>query len=117
MSGEHLLFNLHLTGVCKLFQNVEVLKKMGKYTGITSECAIPADSASYVPMAKRAPITAQVVIGTPGTIKKWMSLRKLGVSCMKILVFDEADHMLAEVSNIHFTCKIVLYNFVYCSKS
>lgn len=77
-------------------QNIEVLKKMGKYTGITSECAIPADSANYVPMSKRPPITAQVVIGTPGTIKKWMTARKLGVSCVKILVFDEADHMLSE---------------------
>ncbi|KAA0066182.1 DEAD-box ATP-dependent RNA helicase 38-like [Cucumis melo var. makuwa] len=77
-------------------QNIEVLKKMGKYTGITSECAVPADSANYIPMSKRPPITAQVVIGTPGTIKKWMSSRKLGVSCVKILVFDEADHMLGE---------------------
>ncbi|KAL0555412.1 hypothetical protein IC582_009357 [Cucumis melo] len=77
-------------------QNIEVLKKMGKYTGITSECAVPADSANYMPVSKRPPITAQVVIGTPGTIKKWMSGRKLGVSCVKILVFDEADHMLGE---------------------
>ena len=71
---------------------------MGKYTGITSECAVPADSANYMPVSKRPPTTAQVVIGTPGTIKKWMSGRKLGVSCVKILVFDEADHMLGEVS-------------------
>ncbi|XP_038876100.1 DEAD-box ATP-dependent RNA helicase 38-like [Benincasa hispida] len=77
-------------------QNIEVLKKMGKYTGITFECAVPADSANYVPMSKRPPITAQVVIGTPGTIKKWMSSRKLGVGSVKILVFDEADHMLGE---------------------
>ncbi|KAE8651061.1 DEAD-box ATP-dependent RNA helicase 38 [Cucumis sativus] len=77
-------------------QNIEVLKKMGKYTGITSECAVPADSANYMPVSKRPPTTAQVVIGTPGTIKKWMSGRKLGVSCVKILVFDEADHMLGE---------------------
>ncbi|GFS45917.1 P-loop containing nucleoside triphosphate hydrolases superfamily protein [Actinidia rufa] len=48
-------------------QNMEVLKKMGRYTGITSECAIPMDSTNYIPISKRAPITAQVVIGTPGT--------------------------------------------------
>lgn len=74
--------------------------KMGKFTGITSICAIPTDSAHYVPIAKRAPITEQVVIGTPGTIKKWMSAKKLSTREMKILVFDEADHMLAEVRNI-----------------
>ncbi|KAL5742855.1 hypothetical protein ACOSP7_029587 [Xanthoceras sorbifolium] len=77
-------------------QNLEVLRKMGKHTGITSECAIPMDSTNYISMSKRPPVTAQIVIGTPGTIKKWMSAKKLGVSSVKILVFDEADHMLAE---------------------
>ncbi|XP_028069288.1 DEAD-box ATP-dependent RNA helicase 38-like isoform X2 [Camellia sinensis] len=77
-------------------QNMEVLKKMGKYTGITSECAIPMDSTNYMPISKRPPITAQVVIGTPGTINKWVSAKKLSMSFLKILVFDEADHMLAE---------------------
>nr|DAD48742.1 TPA_asm: hypothetical protein HUJ06_018679 [Nelumbo nucifera] len=77
-------------------QNLEVLLKMGKYTGISTECAIPSDSSNYLPIYKRAPITAQIVIGTPGTIKKWMSAKKLGTRDIKILVFDEADHMLAE---------------------
>ncbi|CAK9178852.1 unnamed protein product [Ilex paraguariensis] len=77
-------------------QNVQVLQKMGKYTGITSECAVPMDSANYLPISKRALIMAQVVIGTPGTINRWVTARKLGLSSMKILVFDEADHMLAE---------------------
>ncbi|WVZ15086.1 hypothetical protein V8G54_012652 [Vigna mungo] len=77
-------------------QNIEVLRKMGKYTGIASECAVPTDS-NALSIAKRAPIMAQVVIGTPGTIKKWMSFKKLGAARLKILVFDEADQMLAEV--------------------
>uniref|UniRef100_A0A803PNJ8 RNA helicase n=1 Tax=Cannabis sativa TaxID=3483 RepID=A0A803PNJ8_CANSA len=77
-------------------QNLEVLLKMGKYSGISSECAIPMDSTNYIPINKRPPVSAQIVIGTPGTIKKWMSAKKLGVSNVKILVFDEADHMLAE---------------------
>ncbi|XP_059646782.1 DEAD-box ATP-dependent RNA helicase 38 [Cornus florida] len=77
-------------------QNMEVLQKMGKFTGITAECAVPMDSSNYIPIKKRAPVTAQVVIGTPGTINKWVEAKKLGMSYMKILVFDEADHMLAE---------------------
>lgn len=77
-------------------QNHAVLLKMGKYTGITSMCAIPSDSANYIPINKRPPVTDQVVIGTPGTIKKWTSARKLSTRDVKILVFDEADHMLAE---------------------
>ncbi|KAA8516629.1 hypothetical protein F0562_016863 [Nyssa sinensis] len=49
-------------------QNMEVLLKMGKYTGITAECAVPMDSSNYNPILKRAPVTAQVVIGTPGAV-------------------------------------------------
>ncbi|KAK8978336.1 hypothetical protein V6N11_028339 [Hibiscus sabdariffa] len=63
---------------------------------VTIECAIPMDSIDYIPMYKRPPITAQVVIGTPGTILYWTSAKKLGVNYVKILVFDEADQMLAE---------------------
>lgn len=77
-------------------QNMEVLLRMGKFTGIKTELAIP-DQVSSVPIQRRAPVTSQVIIGTPGTINKWVTARKLGMSCMKILVFDEADHMLAEV--------------------
>ncbi|KAL4560445.1 hypothetical protein LXL04_032596 [Taraxacum kok-saghyz] len=77
-------------------QNMEVLLKMGKFTGITSELGLPADKANYIPISKRAPVTAQVIIGTPGTINKWITAKKLGTSHLKILVFDEADHMLAE---------------------
>ncbi|GAU41913.1 hypothetical protein TSUD_25550 [Trifolium subterraneum] len=77
-------------------QNVEVLRKMGKYTGISSECSIPMDKRDSIPISKRPPIMAQVVIGTPGTIKNLMTYKKLGVTRLKILVFDEADQMLAE---------------------
>lgn len=76
---------------------MDVLRKMGTYTGISSACAVPMDSKNYVPIAKQPDVSAQVVIGTPGTIRKWMSNRKLVVGQVKILVFDEADHMLAEV--------------------
>ncbi|XP_028123189.1 DEAD-box ATP-dependent RNA helicase 38-like [Camellia sinensis] len=80
--------------------NMEVLKKMGNYTGITFECAIPMDSSNYVPISKRALVIAQVVIGTPGTINKWATTKKLSTNYLKILVFDEANHMLAEISLI-----------------
>ncbi|CAA7406426.1 unnamed protein product [Spirodela intermedia] len=56
--------------------NETVLTKMGKYTGITSV------------------FTEQVLIATPGTVNRWVmekSTRK-----MKILVFDEADHLPVE---------------------
>ncbi|MQL92646.1 hypothetical protein Taro_025275, partial [Colocasia esculenta] len=45
---------------------------------------------------QRPPVPEQVVIGTPGTIKKWISAKKLSMWEMKILVFDKADHLLAE---------------------
>ncbi|GAB4827073.1 DEAD-box ATP-dependent RNA helicase 38 [Ancistrocladus abbreviatus] len=79
-------------------QNLEVLTKMGKHTGITAERAVPEslEKVASTHITKRPPVTAQVIIGTPGTIKKWISYKKLSLIFMKILVFDEADHMLAE---------------------
>ncbi|XP_057818251.1 DEAD-box ATP-dependent RNA helicase 38 [Cryptomeria japonica] len=75
-------------------QNQEVLLKMGKHTSITSACAVPTDAASYV--KRREPFTEHVVIGTPGTLKKWMTAKVLSMRYISILVFDEADHMLAQ---------------------
>ncbi|KAL2454280.1 DEAD-box ATP-dependent RNA helicase 38 [Abeliophyllum distichum] len=88
-------------------QNMEVLLKMGKYMEITSELAIPADSSNYIPIHKMPLITAQVIIGTPGTINKWIIAKILGMSQMKILVFDEADHMLSESGFQDVTVKIM----------
>ncbi|PKI64757.1 hypothetical protein CRG98_014826 [Punica granatum] len=77
--------------------NMEVLRKMGKYTGITYQVAIPMGGSNDLPITKQPPVAAQVLIGTPGTMKKWMSAKKLSAVYIKILVFDEADHMLDEV--------------------
>ncbi|XP_002519437.2 DEAD-box ATP-dependent RNA helicase 38 [Ricinus communis] len=77
-------------------QNLEVLRRMGKYTGISSHCAVPMDKGNNDRPKPLSYISAQVVIGTPGTIKKLLSLRKLSISDMKVLVFDEADQMLAK---------------------
>ncbi|TYH00608.1 hypothetical protein ES288_A10G292200v1 [Gossypium darwinii] len=81
-------------------QNLEVLRKMGKYSGITSECAIRAGFGNEFHKVKeqsiRPPITSQIVIGTPGTIIHRIRANKLSLSYLKILVLDEADHMLAE---------------------
>ncbi|XP_010527881.1 PREDICTED: DEAD-box ATP-dependent RNA helicase 38 [Tarenaya hassleriana] len=107
-------------------QNMEVLQKMGKYTGITSECAVPTEKTKEVSLAKRPPVSAHVVIGTPGTIKKWMAYKKLGASCLKILVFDEADHMLAadgfrddslkimkDIERVNPNCQVLLFSATF----
>ncbi|CAJ2672548.1 DEAD-box ATP-dependent RNA helicase 38 [Trifolium pratense] len=107
-------------------QNVEVLRKMGKYTGISSECAVPMDKRDSIPISKRPPISAQVVIGTPGTIKNLMTHKKLGVTRLKILVFDEADQMLAEdgfkddslrimkeIEKFNSNCQVLLFSATF----
>ncbi|KAK2401135.1 DEAD-box ATP-dependent RNA helicase [Trifolium repens] len=107
-------------------QNVEVLRKMGKYTGISSESAIPMDKRDSIPISKRSPIMAQIVIGTPGTIKNLMTYKKLGVTRLKILVFDEADQMLAEdgfkddslrimkeIEKFNSNCQVLLFSATF----
>uniref|UniRef100_A0A453MHA9 RNA helicase n=1 Tax=Aegilops tauschii subsp. strangulata TaxID=200361 RepID=A0A453MHA9_AEGTS len=67
-----------------------------KFTGITCASAISPALKDYMPISKMAPVTDQVVIGTSGTLIKWITNKKLATRDIKILVFDEADHMLAE---------------------
>ncbi|MCL7023282.1 hypothetical protein MKW94_015835 [Papaver nudicaule] len=67
---------------------------MGKHTQITSICAVPTGKTCL--SSDRGPIRDQIVVGTPGTIKKWMSKNRFNARNVKMLVFDEADHMLAE---------------------
>lgn len=73
-------------------QNLNILNKMGKYTGIraTSTASEAADGTTH----RKDPITEQVVIGAHGKLKTWASKRILSVDNITILVFDEADEML-----------------------
>ncbi|XP_074268820.1 DEAD-box ATP-dependent RNA helicase 38 [Silene latifolia] len=109
-------------------QNMEVLTRMGRYTGITAERALPddRDNLAHTPISKRPPLTTQVIIGTTGTIKKWVSNKKLSLRSMKILVFDEADHMLAqdgfkddsmrimkEMEKVGANCQVLLFSATF----
>ncbi len=43
---------------------------------------------------RKHPVTEQVLIGTHGKLKNWVSKRILSLDFINILVFDEADDML-----------------------
>lgn len=73
-------------------QNLMVLEKMGKYTGITATSTATTETGER--RSTRAKIKDQVIIGTHGTLKNWVSKRILSFKFMTILVFDEADDML-----------------------
>ncbi|KAL5716089.1 RNA helicase [Ranunculus cassubicifolius] len=72
-------------------QNMEVLKRMSKHTRISSYCAISGNT-----VMETVAIFDQIVIGTPGTVKGLISRKKLSTRQLRFLVFDEADHMLAD---------------------
>ncbi|KAF2425295.1 DEAD-domain-containing protein [Tothia fuscella] len=65
-----------------------VIKHMGSFMpGLETVAAIPDPT-------RRGKITAQVVVGTPGTVQDWIKKRVMDVSKMKVMVLDEADNML-----------------------
>uniref|UniRef100_M8CPE2 RNA helicase n=1 Tax=Aegilops tauschii TaxID=37682 RepID=M8CPE2_AEGTA len=110
-------------------QNKSVLMRMGKFTGITCACATPPAQKDYMPISKMAPVTDQVVIGTSGTLTKWITHKKLATREIKILVFDEADHMLAEegfktdslrimkdIQNSAGGCQVLLFSATFNEK-
>ncbi|CAK9275657.1 unnamed protein product [Sphagnum jensenii] len=80
-----------------VIQNEAVVVKMAKYTGVTTASTANADSSNSLThsVSRRDRIVDQVIIGTPGTLKRWMTKDKiLDTRSIKILVFDEADQML-----------------------
>ncbi|CAL2258183.1 unnamed protein product [Prunus armeniaca] len=97
---------IHLTRELAI-QNMEVLQKMGKYTGINAECVVPTERTSSTSIQSRAPVSAQIVIGTHGTIKKWMSIKKLGVTPLSLSRFIVL--VLNYISVIDMLCILVLF--------
>lgn len=98
-------------------QNLQVLRRMAKFTSITSMSTAGdgtggdgggagnggggGGAAKGTPLAAAAAssrhqgkITDHVVIGTHGKLKSWVSRRVMPVDSVKVLVFDEADEML-----------------------
>lgn len=69
-------------------QTLDVIETMGKFTGISTGLAVPES----VPGTSR--LTAQIVVGTPGTVQELIKKKRMDVSNLKILVLDEADNML-----------------------
>ena len=91
-------------------QNLQVLRRMAKFTTITSTSTAGeggaaaaaagngggdgAPAAAAASRQQQEKITEHVVIGTHGKLKSWVSRRAMPVDSVKILVFDEADEML-----------------------
>lgn len=80
-------------------QNLSVLQRIGKFSKIRATSTATHgsdDDAGNAPGAQRrsGPITEQVVIGTHGTLKAWVTKRMLSLENIRIMVFDEADEML-----------------------
>lgn len=100
-----------------VIQNLEVLQKMSRHTQIKATSTSRSESEGkrsafhdlrhrlnvassqcHVDMepglCRNQKVQEQVVIGTHGKLRNWLSKRMLDTSGVKILVFDEADQML-----------------------
>ncbi|KAI0033536.1 DEAD-domain-containing protein [Vararia minispora EC-137] len=70
-------------------QIMTVVASMGKFTEVQTEYAIK----DYLPRDAKH-ISAQVIVGTPGTMTDLVRRRVIDVSNVKVFVLDEADQML-----------------------
>lgn len=70
-------------------QIVMVFKELGQYTDAKIYEAIPEDGQQSASMPK-----SHIVVGTPGTISNMLKRKKIVKDRVRILVLDEADHML-----------------------
>ncbi|KAF7374646.1 hypothetical protein MSAN_00349500 [Mycena sanguinolenta] len=70
-------------------QIMSVVVSMGKFTQVQTEYAIKDNLAR-----DSGPISAHIVVGTPGTMTDLMRKRIINVADLKVFVLDEADNML-----------------------
>lgn len=68
---------------------MSVVVAMGKFTTAQTEYAIKDNLPRDVTR-----ITAQIVVGTPGTMTNLLKQRVIDSSSIKVFVLDEADNML-----------------------
>lgn len=70
-----------------------VIQELGKYLGVKTGLLIGG-----VPMTKNIEDikSCQVLVGTPGRIKKMLELNYINIDLLKILVIDEADELLKQ---------------------
>lgn len=94
-------------------QNLGVLEKMGTYTGIS----LASTAEMSTPGNRRRKVEEQVVVGTHGKMKDWISRRMLSTRSIKILVFDEADEMLKVCSFLCMGMSMVNTNTRMCDCS
>ncbi|KAG2176511.1 hypothetical protein INT44_007174 [Umbelopsis vinacea] len=69
-------------------QILDVVTQMAKYTQITTAAAVKDG------IAKRQKVTAQIIVGTPGTVMDLIQKRQIETRSVKIFVLDEADNMI-----------------------
>jgi ATP-dependent RNA helicase DDX19/DBP5 len=70
-------------------QIMSVVVAMGKFTPVQTEYAIK----DHLPKGS-GPVTAHIVVGTPGTMTDLMRKRVIDPTNVKVFVLDEADNML-----------------------
>lgn len=68
---------------------MSVVVAMGKFTPVQTEYAIKDNLPRGVTR-----ITAQIVVGTPGTMVDLLKRKVIDSSGIKVFVLDEADNML-----------------------
>merc|ERR1740130_103872 len=67
-------------------QVADVIETLGKYTKIKTFLAVPG--------SERVRITAQIVVGTPGTLLAKLRHREIDAKNVVLFVADEADQMI-----------------------
>jgi hypothetical protein len=73
-------------------QVADVLRSLAAFTKISIATAVPVQDRT----APKEKITAQVVVGTPGTVDSKIAQRLLDVRNVVLFVADEADQMIAQ---------------------
>ena len=85
---------------------MSVVVAMGKFTPVQTEYAIKDHLPRNVTR-----VSAQVIVGTPGTMTDLIRRKVIDPSAVKIFVLDEADEMLNQDGLGDQTLRVKKYEF------
>ncbi|WP_010251299.1 DEAD/DEAH box helicase [Acetivibrio cellulolyticus] len=93
LKGQRIVKGLILTPTRELaIQIGESLEAYGRYTGIKH--AVIFGGVSQVPQVNKLRSGVDIIVATPGRLLDLMNQKYINVSCLKMLILDEADRML-----------------------
>ena len=95
-------------------QSTEATRNYGKFLNVRSTVIL--GGSSYVPQFRDLGRSIDLVVGTPGRLIDHLNRGSLDLSCLEVLILDEADRLQKELSRFYPVSDISRINLLYAGE-